>query len=292
MIGKSLLVFVLLVAAYMATLPMWPPSQDGLTGGSQWDKNLMKEEELLYKKKARFEAIVVGSSISARLVDLPDDWFNLAMAGRSSIAGLSTLCNSSVDPCIVIVETNNLNLGASTEDNIVVEQLKKQHPAFLTENKPAHVLLRTLAKFAGLKPGGQRPTTNLIPTHPDERTVSSELFSEVLERRLEICEKTMAEDELAKRTSQIREHVDQLEKRGFQVVFIEVPECEETFDSPRKSQIRSAYRNMFPLNESRWFDDFGNSRFYASNDAVHLTATSAKRFCIALISYISEVPAN
>lgn len=292
MIGKSLFVFVLLTAAYMAMLPMLPPSQEGLSGGSQWDKNVMKEEEILYKKNARFEAIVVGSSIAARLVDLPESWFNLAMGGQSSIAGLSTLCNSSVDPCIIIVETNNLNLGASAQDNIVVKQLKKQHPAFLTENKPAHVLLRTLAKFAGMSPGGQRPTTNLIPTQPDEITVASELFSEVLERRLVICQKTMPQDELAKRTSQIKEQVNQLEKRGFQFVFIEIPECAETFDSPRKSQIRSAYRNMFPLNESRWFDDFENSKFYASNDAVHLTATSAKRFCVALISYISEVPAN
>ena len=292
MIGKSLLVFALLVAAYMAVLPTLPPIQDGFTGGSQWDKNLMKEEELLYKKDASYEAILVGSSISARLIDLPESWFNLAMGGRSSIAGLNTLCNSSVDPCLVIVETNNLNLGASAQDNIVIEQLKKQHPAFLTENKPAHVLLRTLAKFAGMSPGGQRPTTNLIPSEPDKRTVSSELYSEMLERRLLICEKTMAQDELAERTSQIKEQVHQLEKRGFQFVFIEIPECEEAFDSPRKSQIRSAYRNMFPVNESRWFDDFENSKLYASNDAVHLTATSSKRFCIALVSYISKVPTD
>lgn len=275
----------------MLLLPFSPPAVPGLTGGSQWDKNKMGEEHLLYKEHD-YEVILVGSSITATLVDLPESWYNLAMSGRSSSTGLDVICESNIAPCTIVIETNVLRSDKRSPDTFLIKQLKKQHSAFLTENKPSHVGLRALAKLAGFKQGSQRATTNLVLSKPDEITVSKKLFSRMLDRRKVICSKLMDVTELENRIDRIKTSVEALEARGFQVLFIEVTECPQTLNSVRKTQIRDAFHSTFPSDKYDWYDDLENINYYASNDGIHLTANSAKRFRLALIEHITGQKQN
>ena len=291
MIAKSLLTFLLLAACYMLLLPYSPPAVSGLTGGSQGDKNKIREEHLLYKDHDH-EVVLVGSSITATLVDLPESWYSLAMPGRSSITGLDVICESNIAPCTILIETNVLKSKRHSPDNFLNKQLKKTHSAFLTENKPAHAGLRLLAKLAGFKPGSQRVTTDLVLSKPDKITVSQKLFSRMLDRRKVFCSELMDVTELENRINQIKTSVETLEARGFQVLFIEVPECPQTLNSARKTQIRDAFHSTFPIDKYDWYDDLENINYYASNDGIHLTANSAKRFRLALIEYIAGQKQN
>jgi len=248
----------------------------------------MKEEQVLYKQY-EYEVVLVGSSISAKLVELPEGWFNLAMGAQSSISGLRTLCESQITPCIVVIETNNLNLGRESNQNFLTDQLKHTHPAFLTENKPSHVALRALAKLAGLKAGSQRVPTNLVLSEPDRVTVSQELFKKMLDRRKAACKVAMDPSEFNKRIEQVKTSVDELEARGFKVLFVEVPECLQTYESLRKTQIRAGYQSSFSIDRYDWFNELENIHFYASNDAIHLTANSAKRFSMALVERVGQL---
>ena len=270
----------------MLLLPFSFPAVPGLTGGSQWDKNKMKEEHLLYKEHD-YEVVIVGSSITGTLVDLPESWYNLAMAGRSSITGLDVICESNINPCTVVIETNVLKSNQRSSDNFLNKRLKKEHSAFLAENKPAHVGLRTLATLAGFKQRSQRPITNLVLSKPDEITVSNELFSGMLDRRKMADSKLMDASKLKDRINKIKNSVEALEARGFKVLFIEVPECHQTLNSLRKTQIRDAFHSAFPLDKYNWHDDSKNINYYASNDAIHLTANSAKRFRLTLVEHVT-----
>ena len=53
--------------------------------------------------------VVVGSSISERLLDLPEGWFPLAFPGGNSFTGLEIILRSGKHPKYVLIETNVLN---------------------------------------------------------------------------------------------------------------------------------------------------------------------------------------
>jgi len=54
-------------------------------------------------------------------------------------------------------------------------------------------------------------------------------------------------------------------------------------------QIRSGFQLSFPKNRFDWFDELDSIHFYASNDAIHLTANSAKRYSLALVERVSQL---
>ena len=287
MIIKSLAVFVVVSVLYLWAAPKFPSPQVGLQGGSQWDKNRMNAEAILYGVE-RYDVVVVGSSIAARLVDLPSNWFNLAMPGESSIAGVELLVRSNLPPCTVALETNTMRLESDEEfyDGFVSSKLKKRFPALRSQNMPSHVGLRIVAKTLGFRPGDARRTKNEFDDQPDRRTVSDELFGQMLRRRLEVCREIVDPTEIAVRLDRLKLAVEKLEARGFDFVLIEFPECNETYDTLLRIQIRNAMKRTFPVSEYRWFDDQENHHLYTTNDAIHLIPESGARFASKVVDIV------
>jgi hypothetical protein len=265
-----------------------PAPSKGLQGGNLWEKNVFKEESLLCNQK-EYDVVIVGSSISATLVHLPKNWFNLAMASYSSINGLEVICNSELKPCTILVETNNLNLGTTPypRSSPIGRTVKRQLPAFQSVNKPAHVGLRILGKIAGLKSGASRPPS-FAPHVSDKRTVPDKIFEQALHRRLETMSTYLKPEELSKKMDRLKNSIATLESRGFKIAFIEVPECQQTSKTVRKNQVSQAIKSSFPDSKYRWIDDHENCQMYASNDAIHLVVNSAYRFTQKLVQQFSQ----
>ena len=281
MIIRSLLVCLFLAVAYSCVLPLLPPPSKGLQGGSQWEKNRIREESLVCQDR-QFEVIVVGSSIAGTLNGLPDDWFNLSMASFSSIQGLEILCNSSAKPCLVLIETNVLSGSQYKTLGPVEVEIKRRLASARTGNKPAHSMLRLLGSTFGIRGDGVR-VPQFQPDVPDSRTVSEEFFQNALQRRLKIVSQEIPADSLKSRLENVFNSVDTLMKRGFRFAFFLAPETPETFDTVGTKQLLAAYRGKFPPDQFVWFDDDVNAEMYASNDARHMTPQSALRFSKKLI---------
>lgn len=288
MITKSISVFVVLSVSFVVLAASFPSVQVGLQGGSQWDKNKMNAETVIYGSD-RYDVVVVGSSIAARLVELPENWFNLAMPGNSCITGVEVLAHSNLQPCTIVVETNNIKLGNNKDfqDDFLVSQLKARLPAFRAENKPSHLGLRLIAKVLGMRAGDARRVTTEIGDAPDQRTVPDELFNTMLSRQLKVCEETLDASDLANRMARLTAAIEKLESRGFHFVLVEVPECSETYATPLRTQIREAIKKAFPDTKYTWFDDQKNHQLYATNDAIHLIPASASRFARKMIVAVS-----
>ena len=288
MIIRAVTVCIILSLAYCLVQPSLPQARRGLQGGSQWEKNRIREESLVCSNQD-YKVVVVGSSVSARLAYLPDDWFNLSLASYSSIQGLEIICNSEIQPCKILIETNNLNIGTSEYKPLgtIERQAKQRVAAFRTINKPVHSLLRILGNAAGIEGGSAKPP-EYVADVPDKRTVSDKIYQQALDRRLKNDAVPMHENILENRLNRIKKSVNTLKSRGFEFIFMRVPETEETAKTARAKQLASAYRNAFPTSEFGWFDDENNVNLYASNDALHLTPQSALRFSRQLELYVDN----
>ncbi len=73
-------------------------------------RNTVKAEEYLYEAASHYDTLIVGSSMSERLLtdSLGHDYYNLAFAGLSSQVGLTLIQHSGHWPRLIFVETNTL----------------------------------------------------------------------------------------------------------------------------------------------------------------------------------------
>ena len=277
MLVRSILVFAALTIGYCLLLPYLPPPRPGLTGGTQFEQNRMREESLVcFNRKP--DVIIVGSSISAGLgTSLPEGWQSMAMSGFSSIEGLEIIAGSSLEPCTILVESNVVRKSDYQPIGAIEQKVKSLLPSFRTCNKPAHTLLRAIGNAAGMQ-GGNAKVKEPLDDVPDKRTRSEEVFQVSLERRLKSETKEMDVELLNSELDRMVNLVERLESRGFAFAFMRVPETKETQGSVRKQQLRAAFEKAFPPSDYAWFGDEENIGMYSSNDALHLTAQSALRF--------------
>ena len=280
MIVRSILVFAALSMAYALVIPYAPSARKGLQGGSQWEKNSIKQESVLFGETEQYDVILLGSSIAANIVDIPDHWLNLGMPSRSSIDGAELLVAADIEPRLVIIEANHFNTGTDSISKASNWNPRRYFEAFLTQNKPSHLLLRLLGRLAGIDSG-------TVASSSLTDNVNKKIYEKVLSKRQKLCAVEMDDQQLADRSIRLESAVKKLNEQGFKIVFVEIPEASETFESVRRTQFRKRFKEMFPDSEFGWFDSFDPSEF-KTRDAVHLAPASNKRFTDLLIDFVNS----
>jgi hypothetical protein len=278
MIVRSVLVFLALSVVYAMLVPLAPTARKGLQGGSQWEKNSIKEETVLFGDLDNYEVILIGSSITASIVDIPENWLNLGMATRSSIDGAELLVAANVEPKVLMVEANHFNTGSGAISAPTAWDPRTFSDSFLTKNKPSHLLLRVLGRLAGIDSGSK--TSSKVTDK-----VNAKIYEKVLEKRQLFCSKEMPGAQLSNLSGRLESAIKILNGQGHQIIFVEVPEAFETADSTLRSQFRDRYLEMFPKKGNHWFDSFDSSEF-KTRDAVHLAPASKKKFTELLVDFI------
>ena len=107
MIKKSIILCISLFLIYTLFIyflapKWWTASQH------QWQENIVKAQQFSYNKET-FQNIIVGSSLSSRLImDSIPETYNLSFAGQSIFDGLNIVCNSNKSIKNVFIEINLL----------------------------------------------------------------------------------------------------------------------------------------------------------------------------------------
>lgn len=116
MIRQSLLTALGLLLAYSGLILGWG-DRISRTGQTPLQRNQVKAEEYLYEVSRHCDTVLVGSSISERLPadSLPAGCYNLAMAGMSSLDGLALIRQGGHRPRLLLVETNSLMYGHTSD---------------------------------------------------------------------------------------------------------------------------------------------------------------------------------
>src|SRR3954465_5728822 len=159
LIVTSLLVFLGLFAAYHVAVKRLPPRlAAGDMAGSQPERNLMRAQAYVHTRNDP-PVVVVGSSISERLIDLPPGWYKLSFPGGNAFTGIEIVLRSGKHPKYVLVETNVLNMDPDRRmlDSLLAPRprpARDKLPELMETSKPSHVAVRALAMNRGSKPAG------------------------------------------------------------------------------------------------------------------------------------------
>jgi hypothetical protein len=300
---QSFAVCVVLLGAWHLAVNRLPTKyRVGGNVGSQQEQNVIRGETFVYATQQP-RVVVVGSSIANRLKDLPRDWFNLSFNGGSAFTGLEIIARSGKSPKVVLIETNMLLLPADEQQ---LRQLftpgvyqARRRLAFLAEtNKPHLVAQRALierdektASPARPAPGASSPAE---PTEPDaaETALSREQYESLSVRRAGELADAIDAKTLDRIVRDLKHHVANLEKRGIEVVFFEMPEHAPFADAPRPTSVRHKLKEAFPEDRYAWVPDSDRAT-YRTTDFVHLTAAGSKRYADVLKSFLStQLPAQ
>lgn len=150
MIKKSLLLFALLFMGYTALVLKFPEMG---VAQNQNQENTLRAENYLYETSQHQTAVIVGTSLSARLeMDSLSGFKSLAFSGMSLSEGLSIIIRKPQLPKVVFLESNFYWYNESPEfQNTVLNPvnfyLKEYIPAFRSDKQPLAIATQKLMRF-------------------------------------------------------------------------------------------------------------------------------------------------
>jgi len=269
MIRRSLLIFTLLVAGYMAFIKWGDVDWD--TTQHQSNGNRIKAEEFVFGKDRPDATVIVGSSLSFRieLDSFPNGTSNLGFGGLSIYDGLEMIERSGKRPARVLIETNLLfkEPDRAFLDAVFAPglyELRRATPILREENQPSGVL------FGWLKEGAKN-AAGTMKGSGDSLAVSTVL----LESNRAIFSAVPSDSAQQHFLGRLKEGVKTLEARGIEVVFVEVPISDELMQSNLATRSREVVAERFPKHR---FLRVAPASHWLTTDGLHLEWNTAQRY--------------
>jgi hypothetical protein len=275
MIAKTLILSLVLVAGYSIFLAR--RDQNLPVSNHQWQDNSIKAENFLYKKH-RFERVIVGSSLSSRLLmDSLPNYYNLCFAGMGVFEGLKILTAEKVLPDVLFIEMNTI---FNKEDkgftsailNPVCATVKKFVPALRDGSQP-------LSHFTPLVTRFLTRAENKIKTPFPERngTVmdAGEKLQIGLQSTLESHRVFPEQEALDASFAKLNSYVNFLAARNVKVVFFELPMHPSVTRLPFFKVLRQSFLSKYP---SLSFLPNSDCGLYQTTDGLHLNGDDAARY--------------
>ncbi len=270
MIKKALiaaLVFLLLHAVLFRGSP-----HPEYAAQNQWQANVIKAQTLLYHEGDPIQNVIVGSSLSFRLVNtnLPG-FYNLSFGGLSIHDGLSILTHARTLPKNVYVEMNmplraESSGFASALFSPILYDCRRVFPSLRAENQPAGIFRKFLEQIKSSRPSGAADTV-LDPA----------FFETILARQIEQFSENPADELLVSRFESIRRRVNELESKGVQVVFFEMPIHARLCNLPKPKIIRETFYRYFPATKYKYIA-LPDCSEYRTTDGLHLLPKEALNY--------------
>lgn len=270
MIRKSLLTAFILLVLYWAFI-LINADRITRTGQNQYARNLVSAEEYLYENGQKAHTLILGSSMSSRLVmdSLPKGFYNLSMSGLSVHDGLQLLEKAKQKPRVVMIEMNIV--------------LREANQSF--DEDVLHPILYHVREYIPLIRKKYQPLGVLKALYRDRMSVSQDyaLFTlpkEVYESEVKrlINEFSSAEQipKIKPRFLALKQAVQRLRASGVQVIFFEMPFHQAATQLKIPRLIRSNFSLLFPSREYTYVNR--PSEVYQTTDGVHLAGVEARRY--------------
>ncbi len=258
MIGKSLLGFLVLTLLYALAMAAFP----GLSvSQNQNQTNYIKAEQYLYSDSAARPVVLVGTSLSARLVmDSLPDFYNLAFGGMSVTDGLAIVGRREEKPEMLLIETDLYYKAGSATFleplfNPINYQLKKYLTASRSDKQP--IALATAGAIAGVK--NIKKSTRETDAPKAEKEVS--LKQRVFEDQRTVYATLPEAESVARELVRLQQQIGTLEKQGVKIAFVEIPINAELINSVRQKYAGRSFARLFRPTATRTYPiPFGISK--------------------------------
>lgn len=283
MIKKSILTFLLLFCVY-SIFTIWISPKWWHASQHQWQDNTIKAQNYLYDDTSNFKNIIVGSSLSCRLImDSLPGVYNLSFAGQTIFDGLEIITHKTKFPKNIFIEMNVLLREQTTEftSNLNSPFLfypRKVLPSLRFDKQPiaitGHFISNRITNpfLKKLKRDLHLTEQKRVPSDS-----STSLFSKMLTMQLKSYSELPDERILNMRFITLKKYTDQLEKLGLNVIFFEIPVNYLLNDLPKAKTIRECFYLHYPASSYTYIpiDRFTK---YETTDGVHLKREEALEY--------------
>ncbi|MBN1967952.1 MAG: hypothetical protein JXR48_18050 [Candidatus Delongbacteria bacterium] len=244
----------------------------------QWQENISQAENFLFDVK-NIDYLIVGSSLSKRIVinSLPE-FYNLSFGGQSYLDGLNLLEIKKIMPKKIFIEVNYIDRDEDKNfqnllTSSLMNNLKKELTFLRSDKQPLTYLSVGIKELL-------RVTKRSLSGNPVIQESEKEVNSKdaILEKMLILQSKNYSiidTNNINNYLSKLKSLVNNLESRGIEIVFFEMPVNENLVHLQRTTYIRSKIINDFCNNK---FIVQSDTVHYKTSDALHLTANEAEMF--------------
>lgn len=287
MIKKTLLLFIVLFVAYSIAIRIKPKLE---ATQHQWQDNVIKAENYLYNESDTVNKVLIGSSLSCRLVtDSLPDVYNLALNGQSAFEGLDIIRRKSTLPKVVYIETNVLWRPEKPDFTSgifsPITYYSKKHFPSLRNNKQPLALTRIYYKRISKKV--QRLLKGNKFVEPAKPTVSP-LFKWSLQANVRNYTK-FSKSDVDQNFLRLKRDVYYLKSKGVQVVSYEMPLNPALMELPLTRTLRKKLHTYFPENEFKYLKLPADSKGYITTDGMHLNNNEARAYTHYLKSNMEKL---
>lgn len=241
---------------------------------NQWQENIVKAQHFIYTDND-IKNIIVGSSLSNRLLmDSLKGFYNLSLLGQNIYDGLYILTKKNKIPNYIYLEMNIVlgkenNSFKSSLYSPILYNVRRIIPSLRDEYQPvgqiSSIMMSLLNKI--------QPNSKLLQTP----TINSNIFNKLLDIKINEYSKIPDEKVLIDRFSVIKRYVTELEKKGAQVIFFEMPVNEKLCNLPMASIIREYFYKTFPIDKYKYIPS-PDCKSYITRDGIHLGPEEAIKY--------------
>ncbi|MVM38559.1 hypothetical protein GO730_15010 [Spirosoma sp. HMF3257] len=241
MIKKSLLISVGLLLIYTILIVHFS-NRFNLVGQTTSQENMVKVEDYLYQAGMHRDTILVGSSMSERLVtdSLPGRCYNLAMSGMSSLDGLQIIKQGGHWPRLVYIELNTLARGYTSG---ILNKFDEPGWQFLLTYFPfLRQKYQPVAIFKSLLYNRHRTPSPVGLGQP----VDTLFYEKVVHEKLVVMQQMPSDSALKANVQLAYQYIEQLQQHGVKVIFFEIPTDLRLQNHVLTATIRQYIHNFFP----------------------------------------------
>jgi hypothetical protein len=276
-IGISLFLIYTFFVTFLAPY-WWKASQH------QWQDNIIKAQKYIYDENGLHSNVIVGSSLSCRLImDSIPQTYNLSFGGQSLFDGLNILTHSEKLPENVFIE---INFVIRPEDKSFTSSLNsvlfypKKYLLSMRDNKqPIGVIGKLISyRIIGRIISHTKAFLNLADEneHNDD-----DIFPKMLQLQKDNYSIIPSESFLKESFENLKEYIVKLEKKNIKVIFFEMPVNYQLNNLPRANLIRKTFYEYFPKSSYKYISIPEFEKFVTS-DGVHLSGDEAKIYTMYL----------
>ncbi len=284
MIKRVLLLTLLGLLVYTALILRYGPSVSR-TGQTTEQRNMVKAEEYLYEASARYDTVIVGSSMGDRLVadSLPKGYYNLSFGGLSAQDGLRLMEQSGHLPKLLLVEINTLD--RVTESAMVRSlahpvwgQVKRYLPFMRQKYQPFGVIKAVLRDWSMGK--------NKVITPEAAFHVDTAFVNKIVAGHIEGAKLTPSDSVISAALQTAYQRLEAWRQRGVRVVLFEMAADPRIEQLPITQKIRRLSLQYFPAPNYTHLK--AHQAVFETTDGVHLTYDAANRFTGYIHKQIDE----
>ena len=281
MIKKSIITAISLFTIY-TVFTLWFAPKWWNAGQNQWHSNLSKAQNFMYDDTSCIEKVIVGSSLSCRIVnDSLPSITNFAFSGQSIFDGLNIISKKSVTPKVIFVEMNvvlrpEMPDFTSTLNSPILFYPRKTLPSLRFDKQPLAILGKQLNYYVMSKifyrPHAIQPVKKQTEKMSSE--ITNNLFSSMLDLQIKKYSIPPTEQLITEAFIRLKEYTDLLEKKGSKFVFFEMPVNDNLNYLPQAISVREAFYRYYPKSKYQYIP-LPKFMQCKTTDGAHLTHSEA-----------------